>query len=114
MQDCISTQMPSSERGHLRETLPWSIRGAETLLKRHPILSSRWHYEPGVALSAIQMVWERTKDPRYFEYIQRNIDQFIGAKGNIHTYSLEEYNLDQINQGKVLFFLYSETEEARV
>jgi unsaturated rhamnogalacturonyl hydrolase len=95
------------------EALPWSIRGAETLLQRHPSLTHRWHYESGVALLAVQRVWERTKDPRYFAYIQRNIDEFVDPAGNIRTYTLEEFNLDQINQGKVLFLLYSETEDDR-
>ena len=31
-------------------SLPWSIRGAETLLQRHPSLTHRWHYEPGAKL----------------------------------------------------------------
>jgi unsaturated rhamnogalacturonyl hydrolase len=90
-------------------TKPWSIRGVETLLQRHPSLSHRWHYEPGVALLAVQSVWEWTRDNRYFEYIQRNIDEFVDEEGNIRTYTLAEYNLDQINQGKVLFSLYAET-----
>ena len=93
--------------------LPWSIRGVETLLQRHPSLTHRWHYEPGVALLAVQRVWEQTQDPRYFEYIQRNIDDFVDESGNIRTYTLEEYNLDQINQGKVLFLVYAETGDER-
>lgn len=97
----------------MNDTIPWSIQGAETLLQRHPILSSRWHYEPGVALLALQRVWEQTGEKRYFEYIQGNIDQFVDDEGNIRTYLLEEYNLDQINQGKLLFLLYAETGEDR-
>ncbi len=94
-------------------SLPWSIRCAETLLQRHPSLTHRWHYEPGVALLAVQRVWEQTGDSRYFEYIQRNMDEFVDETGNICTYNLEEYNLDQINQGKVLFLLHAETGDAR-
>ena len=92
---------------------PWSIRAAETLMERHPSLTDRWHYEPGVALLALQRVWEQTKDARYFEYIQRNIDTFIDESGDIRTYHLEDYNLDQINQGKLLFLLHAETGDNR-
>jgi len=95
------------------DNLPWSIRGTETLLQRHPILTHRWHYEPGVALLAVQRVWEETKDPRYFDYIQCNIDEFVDETGNIRTYTLGEYNLDQINQGKLLFMLYARTKDDR-
>jgi unsaturated rhamnogalacturonyl hydrolase len=97
----------------IQETLPWSIRAAETLLQRHPSLSDRWRYESGVALLAVQRVWEQTSDQRYFEYIQRNIDQFVDEAGNIRTYDLEEYNLDQINEGKVLFLLHAKTGDLR-
>lgn len=96
-----------------QENLPWSLQAVKTLLQRHPSLSYRWHYEPGVALLAVQRVWEQTRDERYFEYIQRNMDEFVDKRGNIRTYDLEEYNLDQINQGKVLFTLHTETGEER-
>ena len=95
------------------EVSPWSIRAVETLLQRHPSLTHRWHYEPGMALLAVQRVWEQTGEPRYFDYIQRNIDEFIDAAGNIRTYVLDDYNLDQINQGKVLFALYAQTGDLR-
>jgi len=102
-----------SEIKPIPNTLPWSIRGTETLLQRHPSLTNRWHYEPGVVLLAVQQVWEQTRDQRYFEYMQRNIDAFVDKEGKIRTYSLEEYNLDQINQGKVLFSLFNETGDVR-
>jgi unsaturated rhamnogalacturonyl hydrolase len=66
-----------------------------------------------VALLALQRVWEQNKDPRYFEYIQRNMDAFIDESGDIRTYNLEDFNLDQINQGKLLFLLHAETGDNR-
>jgi unsaturated rhamnogalacturonyl hydrolase len=102
---------PENKFTHVK--LPWSIQAAETLLERHPSLTDRWHYEPGVALLAIQRVWEQTKDARYFEYIQRNMDTFIDEAGDIRTYNLEDFNLDQINQGKPLFLLHAETGDNR-
>lgn len=83
--------MAYSKKIHLQEAIPWSIQGVETLLKRHPSLSNRWHYEPGVALLAVQRVWERTRDDRFLRYIQRNLDEFVDEMGNIRTYTLEEF-----------------------
>jgi unsaturated rhamnogalacturonyl hydrolase len=103
----------SFENQTIPESLPWSIRAVETLLQRHPILSNRWHYEPGVALLAVQRIWELTRQKRYFEYIQHNITEFVAETGNICTYNLEEYNLDQINPGKLLFMLSAETGDKR-
>ncbi len=87
----------------------WSLRMAESIIKRHPLLMDRWHYEAGVALSAIKQVYLKTQQDRYLEYIKRNIDEFVEANGTIKTYYLDDYNLDQINQGKTLFFLYQVT-----
>ena len=87
----------------------WSVRMADSLVRRHPALSNRWHYEPGVALLALRQVWLRTGDQQYYDYIKSNVDEFVGSDGSILTYRLEEYNLDQINEGKLLFFLYEAT-----
>ena len=91
----------------------WSVRMADSLMKRHPLLAGRWHYEPGVALLAIRQVWLETGGQRYHDYIKRNIDEFVGPDGAIRTYRLEEYNLDQINEGKLLFLLYETTGDER-
>jgi unsaturated rhamnogalacturonyl hydrolase len=91
----------------------WSVRMADSLMQRHPLLARRWHYEPGVALAAIKQVWLKTGERAYFSFIQQNIDELVGPDGGIRTYRLEEYNLDQINEGKLLFPLYADTGDER-
>jgi unsaturated rhamnogalacturonyl hydrolase len=86
---------------------------ADSIMTRHPLLSKRWHYEPGVVLLAIQQVWLKTSEQKYYDYIKRNVDEFVGPDGEIGTYRLEEYNLDQINEGKLLFLLYETTGDER-
>ncbi len=105
--------MTAPEQKPVPENQPWSIRGVETLLERHPSLSNRWRYEQGTALLAVQRVYERTSEMRYFEYIRRNIDDFVDVDGNIRTYTAEEYSLDQVNPGKLLFLLYELTGDRR-
>ena len=83
----------------------WSLLVTKSVMKRNPLLSRRWHYEPGVALLALAQVWARTGDQSIFEFVKRNIDQFVGPDGSIRTYRLQEYNLDQINEGKLLLLL---------
>ena len=63
----------------------WSVRMAESIMIRHPLLMERWHYEAGVALSAIKQLYLKTKDQRYFDYIKRNMDEFIQPDGSIKT-----------------------------
>lgn len=91
---------------------PWSVRMAETIMMCHPILAQHWHYEPGLILLALKRLWEATSERRYFDYIQRTIDTFIDG-GSIRGYRREDFNLDQINEGKVLFLLHAETGDMR-
>lgn len=91
----------------------WSVRMADSLMARRPLLSRRWHYEPGVALLALSQVWARTGEQRTFDFVRRNIDEFVGPDGSIRTYRLVEYNLDQINEGKLLFLLYETSGDER-
>jgi unsaturated rhamnogalacturonyl hydrolase len=92
---------------------PWSVRMAETIMERHPQLMQRWHYELGTVLVGYQQLYELTGERRYFDYIKSNIDAFVRPDGSIDTYTVEEFNLDQINSGKLLFLLHRETGDTR-
>ncbi len=97
----------------MRESIPWSIRVADSLLRRTPRLDERWGYETGVALKGVEHVWHKTGDGRYWQYIRDNMDEFVLPDGNIRTYCLEEYNLDLINQGRLLLALYAATHDEK-
>lgn len=89
----------------------WSVRMADSVMRRN--VPFRWHYEYGLALLAIEQVWRVTRDVKYWEYIRNCVDEFVDASGNIKTYTIDEYNLDQINPGKILFSLYRATGDER-
>jgi unsaturated rhamnogalacturonyl hydrolase len=91
----------------------WSVRMAESVMARNPTLMERWHYEVGLIMKAVEDLHERTGDTRYIEYIRHNIDQFVQPDGSIRTYELDDYNLDQIAAGKLLFGLYERTDDTR-
>jgi unsaturated rhamnogalacturonyl hydrolase len=91
----------------------WSARMADSCIERQPTLADNWSYEPGVVLKGIEQVWLDTGNKKYFEYIKRNVEQFVEPDGNIRTYNLQDYSLDQINSGKLLFQLYEETGDQR-
>jgi unsaturated rhamnogalacturonyl hydrolase len=92
---------------------PWSVRTADSVIARRAPMSKQWHYENGVMLKAIEQVWLKTGDAKYWTYIKETVDQFIDAEGNIHPYSLVEYNFDLVNLGKMLFPLYKKTGDER-
>lgn len=93
----------------------WATLGAETMLAREPQMNprGRWEYEDGLMLGGIHAIYRLTGDERYAEYIRSNIDAFVQADGTIAGYVREEYNLDHINNGKVVLDLYEATGDER-
>ncbi len=94
-------------------TIEWSLRSADTCIARHPILAEAWEYQFGVVLKGVEQVWHKTGDPKYLKYIQGNIDHFVQLDGSIRTYRAEDYNLDLIHTGTLLFDLYLQTADER-
>jgi len=90
-----------------------AVRMAEAVIKRHSAAQIIWNYESGLVLSALLAVGAATGESRYFRFVKGYMDALVGADGTIRGYRLEEYSLDQINAGKVLFDLYARTGEER-
>jgi unsaturated rhamnogalacturonyl hydrolase len=106
----------SSAQSHDRPIIadqPWSTRMADSMLRRHDPAAAQWHYEHGLLLQAIAQVWRATGATRFGDHVKATIDLFIEPDGGIRSYRLEEYNLDQINPGKLLFPLYRDTGDER-
>src|SRR5512145_1667695 len=95
------------------EQQSWAVRTDQTVIKRQPILGTKWAYEWGVVLKGIEQVWLETRQDAYLNYLQANMDAFVQPDGSIQTYSPQEYNLDHINTGKLLFGLFRTTGAAR-
>ncbi len=95
------------------ESQPWSIRMAESIMTRHPNGYGNWNYVTGTVLRGFEELWRRTGDDRYFDYIKKTVDLVVNSGGSIDGYSLSSYNIDQINEGRMLLFLYKETGEEK-
>ena len=67
---------------------------------------AKWNYEIGVVLKGVELLWRSTGDPQYLQYIKKIIDHFITEDGNIRTYNIDEFNLDNIPPGRILLTLY--------
>ncbi len=91
----------------------WSVRMVESTLQRYTLGDARWHYEHGLLVMAIQKVGEAVRETRYTHFVSNWIDLFVKANGTIRTYRINEYNLDQINAGKLLFGALKRTGEER-
>jgi unsaturated rhamnogalacturonyl hydrolase len=92
---------------------PWSVRMADSAITRYSFDQAQWHYEHGLLLKSIEQVWRATGAVKYWHFIQDTIDLFVDETGGIRTYRADEYNLDQINPGKLLFPLWHSTGDRR-
>jgi unsaturated rhamnogalacturonyl hydrolase len=82
----------------------WQIDGGE---------KPKWDYKAGYLLSAFDQLYQKTGDENYLRYIKTFADALIDKNGEILTYTQEEYNIDLINPGKILFTLYNQTKDER-
>ena len=87
----------------------WSVRMVESTLQRYNVNDFQWHYEHGLQIMAIQKAGEATGEERYLKFVADWIDHFVQPDGCIRTYRADEYNIDQINPGKLLFGAYERT-----
>jgi rhamnogalacturonyl hydrolase YesR len=71
---------------------PWSVRMADSVMQRDSILAGKWAYEWGVVLKGVEQVWWLSGEQNYFDYIKRNVDEFVEADGTIRTYRMEQAN----------------------
>jgi len=97
-----------------------SVKMADSEMRRFPQLYQFDHgsrlyfgYTQGLGGTAFLKLWKATGDKKYFDYVYQWGDSIISANGSIHLYKMDDYNLDFINSGKVLFGLYEITGEKR-
>src|SRR5258706_10539540 len=69
----------------------------------------KWTYDMGVILKGFEGIWMNTGNAAYYNYIQKQMDVFINDDGSIKTYKQDEYNIDNVNNGKLLLLLYRVT-----
>lgn len=95
----------------MKEFLPKSAaKMADCLMKRYGLLTSRWSYDYGVAWRGMEALYAMTGEKKYFDYIKDAMDTFVtDESGAIRDYTLDEFNLDYICNGRQLLYLYKAT-----
>jgi unsaturated rhamnogalacturonyl hydrolase len=76
-------------------------------------VAPRWDYTAGVVLLAINRVATKRNDTAMLDYVKRNVDHFVQPDGTIVGYKTDEFNLDQIAEGRLLFPLLTKTKDSR-
>jgi unsaturated rhamnogalacturonyl hydrolase len=84
------------------------VRMAESVIARAPdVLTDKWEYDSGLVLRGIERVGLKTKNAADLAYVRRTIDGLVDKSGAIKGYRVDEYNIDRINMGRLLFRLWA-------
>ena len=70
---------------------------------------AKWRYDQGVILKGIEGIWNATGEKKWFDYIQKSMDFYVREDGTIKGYKRNEFNIDHINNGKLILLLYRVT-----
>lgn len=68
-----------------------------------------WNYIDGCMLNCLLELSRITGDERYAAFVERVADHFVEEDGSIRTLQPEKANLDDINEGRILFAMYEKT-----
>ncbi len=68
-----------------------------------------WNYIDGCMMTSLYTIYKLTSNKKYLNFIDNFVDYYVFDDGTIRGYDLSTYNVDNINEGRVLFDLYKET-----
>lgn len=69
----------------------------------------KWNYIDGCMLTALLQLGKITGESKYFDFVERFADYYVAQDGTPLQYDKSNYNLDDINEGRVLFDLLDKT-----
>ena len=81
----------------------WNIESIRQGKKPH------WNYIDGCMITALFLLADRSGDRRYSDFAEEFINYYVDDSGKILGYDKNKYNLDDINEGRVLFRLFERT-----
>jgi unsaturated rhamnogalacturonyl hydrolase len=97
---------------------PLAVRLADSVLSRWPnpaaLANKGFEYTTGIVLCGIAEVYRHTRDPRYLAYIRAWVDPYLRNDGSVDLGDdAARHNLDRIQPGNLVLFLYEETGDSR-
>lgn len=72
-----------------------------------------WEYNTGIVLFGMSKIYEKSRDPRYLNYIRHWVDSYVDEKGNLKWEQERAHNLDYIQPAILILFLYEQTGESK-
>lgn len=100
--------------------LKWSERMMLSEMQRFPEAwmldfskSPKWTYPSAIVLDGAEQLYMKTGKKEYYDYISGFGEKLIKEDGTILTYDLDKYNIDMLNSGSVLLYLYEKEKKEK-
>ncbi len=68
--------------------------------------SATWNYIDGCMMTSLIKLYDLTKESKYYDFVNAFMNYLIKSDGTMLGYSMSDYNLDNLNEGRVLFYMY--------
>lgn len=115
----IQKQSSNSEK-KVPLNLKWSERMMLSEIHRFPEAwmldfskAPKWTYPTAIVLDGAEKLYAKTGKKEYYNYISEFGEKFIQEDGTIITYELDKYNIDMLNSGNVLLYLYEKEKKEK-
>ncbi len=116
-----SIQKQSSNSGKIVPlNLKWSERMLLSEMHRFPEAwmldfskTPKWTYPTAIVLDGAEKLYAKTGKKEYYNYIREFGEKLIQEDGTILTYDLDKYNIDMLNSGNVLLYLYEKEKKEK-
>ena len=120
----VTAAKPSTETSKSGKIVPvhlkWSERMLLSEMHRFPQAwmldfskSPKWTYPSAIVLDGAEKVYAKTGKKEYYDYISGFGEDLIKEDGTILTYDLYKYNIDMLNSGNVLLYLYEKEKKEK-
>ncbi len=73
----------------------------------------KWNYIDSCMIKAVLMLYEITGNTELFDYAVNFTGFYIGTDGSIPTMNISDFNLDNVNGGKNLLYIFKKTGSER-
>lgn len=113
-------EVKSEIKEKISAKLPWSQRMLQSEIKRFPEAwmldynkNPKWSYPTAIVLEGAEKLYEKTGNKEYYNYITKFGDTMVKEDGTIVSYDLSKYNIDMLNCGNVLLYLYEKEKKEK-
>lgn len=87
--------------------MSYAQRMGASLIKRRDENPKGWHYVTGLGLECLYRTAKALSDEKWMIWVKEAYDGFFTSDGTLDRYRVEEYSMDMLSPGKVLFDLYA-------